>query len=236
LTQDHDIARLELIAIPVFVQTPEGTEAVLLNRQTPLGTELRNVLGALPGWTVQVVYGGELDIKATVEENGIDEGATLQVRLVPGDFLEVLQDLLLHNTEMTETEATRGAKLDADGILISWDLSGCKSLQNLPESLEGCTALEELHLDRCLHLVSLKGITGCTALKKLSLYNCRALTSLPEGFEEMDALADLGLAYCHALAANEETYTTLSKLPTLTSLSLEGCNITRLPEGDYCLS
>ena len=54
---------------------------------------------------------------------------------------------------------------------------------------------------------------------------------LSEGFGELPALADLNLAYCHVLAKNEGTYAILSKISTLTKLSLYGCNVELLPEG-----
>ena len=47
----------------------------------------------------------------------------------------------------------------------------------------------------------------------------------------MPSLVDLSMAYCHALAKNEGTYAILSKIPTLTKLSLEGCDMKLLPEG-----
>ena len=40
---------------------------------------------------------------------------------------------------------------------------------------------------------------------------------------------------CHALAKNEGTYTILSKIPTLTELSLRGCDMESLPEGAPCI-
>jgi hypothetical protein len=45
------------------------------------------------------------------------------------------------------------------------------------------------------------------------------------------SLADLSLAYCHALAKNEGTYAILSKITTLLGLSLAGCDMVSLPEG-----
>ena len=45
------------------------------------------------------------------------------------------------------------------------------------------------------------------------------------------SLADLDLGSCHTLAKNEGTYTILSKIPTLTKLSLESCDMETLPEG-----
>ena len=39
------------------------------------------------------------------------------------------------------------------------------------------------------------------------------------------------MRHCHALAKNEGTYAILSKISTLTKLSLVGCNMESLPEG-----
>ena len=54
---------------------------------------------------------------------------------------------------------------------------------------------------------------------------------LSEGFTKLASLEDLDLAHCHALAKNEGTFTILSQIPTLTKLSLEGCDMESLPEG-----
>ena len=108
----------------------------------PLARPMSSLL-TMAGGTVQAVYRNKLDIEATPEENGIDDEATLTVQLAGISFPEVslhialwptcdsefpcqvVQDLLLLNLEMTEEMATRGANLDADGNLISWDLSYC---------------------------------------------------------------------------------------------------------------
>jgi len=54
---------------------------------------------------------------------------------------------------------------------------------------------------------------------------------LSKGFGKMASLEDLSLAYCHALAKNEGTFTILSQIPTLTKLSLSGCDMESLPAG-----
>ena len=110
-----------------------------------------SLLMTIAGGTVQAFYRNELDIKATPEENGIDDEATLTVQLAGISFPEVslhialwptcdsefpcqvVQDLLLLNPDMTEEMAVKGAILDADGNLISWTLSFCGHLTALPE-------------------------------------------------------------------------------------------------------
>ena len=47
----------------------------------------------------------------------------------------------------------------------------------------------------------------------------------------MPSLEDLNMGFCNALAKNAGTYAILSKISTLTKLSLYGCDIESLPEG-----
>ena len=58
-----------------------------------------------------------------------------------------------------------------------------------------------------------------------------SIRALPERFGDMASLVDLSLACCHALAKNEGTYAILSKISTLTKLSLSSCDMELLPEG-----
>ena len=53
------------------------------------------------------------------------------------------------------------------------------------------------------------------------------------GFKQL-RLKDLNLAYCHTLAASEGTFAILSEIPTLTTLSLQGCNITQSLPNSKC--
>ena len=54
---------------------------------------------------------------------------------------------------------------------------------------------------------------------------------MPERFGELPSLEDLNMGYCHALAKNEGTYAILSKISTLTKLSLSSYDMELLPEG-----
>ena len=47
----------------------------------------------------------------------------------------------------------------------------------------------------------------------------------------MPSLEDLNMGCCNALAKNEGTYAILSKISTLTKLSLAYCDMESLPEG-----
>jgi len=186
--------------ITVLAVTEEGTNQLLLDRNNPLGPQLLKCLG---GWKVRVFFDDELDNEATVEENGIDDGATLMVQLLKAvPFKEVLPELLRLNPRMTEKEATRGAQLDADGMLINWNLDYCNGLDVLPECIGGCTALQTFNLRGCTKLTSLgDGIGGCTALQTLNLESCRSLTSLGDGIGGCTALQKLNLGYCRSLAS-----------------------------------
>jgi len=182
---------------------------------------------------VQAVYRNKLDIEATPEENGIDDEATLTVKLVGISFPEVVQDLLLLNLEMTEEMATRGANLDADGNLISWDLSYCP-ITALTECISGCVALTELDCEGCEQLTSLtylnasntaieelpESIGGCTALQTLMLRDCTSLASLDDGIGNCKALQTLILTSCHSLAS-------LDNGLVLQQLKSQGCIVRR---------
>ena len=86
-----------------------------------------------------------------------------------------------------------------------------------------------------------EGLTklGLSGLKMESLPERKPFTTfeplnlipLSEGFGELPSLADLNMGYCHALAKNEGTYAILSKISTLTKLSLRRCDMESLPEG-----
>merc|ERR1712216_779064 len=95
---DRDIARVEASAITVVAVTEEGPVQLLLERNIPLGPQLCDRLG---GWKVRAFFDDELDNEATVEENGIDDGATLMVQLLKGvPFNEVLPEVLCLNPRM----------------------------------------------------------------------------------------------------------------------------------------
>ena len=99
--------------------------------------------------------------------------------------------------------------------LTDFNLHGCVKLQELPESICNMRSLTKLDL-------SGEGSWGCGPM---------SIRALPERFGDLPSLVDLDLGYCHALAKNRGTYAILGKIPTLTTLSLQGCNMESLPEG-----
>ena len=114
--------------------------------------------------------------------------------------------------------------------------SAVSKLESLPERFGDLTSLEDLDMTACTSVVSLpESFCRLSNLKKLNLsagsgYSMK-LESLPERFGELPSLEDLKMNSCHALAKNEETYAILSKISTLTKLSLAFCNMESLPEG-----
>ena len=58
--------------------------------------------------------------------------------------------------------------------------------------------------------------------------------AISEGFELLK-LVDLNLDFCYTLAKKDETYAILAKIPTLTKLSLQGCDMESLSEGSHAI-
>merc|ERR1711971_336182 len=87
---DQDIARLEGSVIPVIVKTEEGEKSTLLSGNLPLGPQLESLLGCA---RVEAFFRGKLDNEATVEDNGIDAGATLTVKLMTVSVEEMVEEL-----------------------------------------------------------------------------------------------------------------------------------------------
>ena len=85
-----------------------------------------------------------------------------------GCLCQVLPELLRLNPRMTEKEATRGAQLDADGMLINWNLKDCNGLDVLPEC-ESYLSLLDDRLPEWLWIVLTcpPDISHCTSLQSL---------------------------------------------------------------------
>lgn len=100
-------------------------------------------------------------------------------------------------------------------------LSGCDSLDGLPENISQLTSLTVLDLGRCSRLSSLpRSIGQLHKLEKLLLSRCVALTSLPTAIGGLTQLNLLHLENCTALASIPLS---IGKLSKLEELSLRGC-------------
>jgi hypothetical protein len=108
--------------------------------------------------------------------------------------------------------------------LATLNLSGCKKLSALPESLfVNCTALTTLNLSGCWNLDFHESIfANCPALVSLDLSNCTKLSALPESiFAYCPALATLSLKYCSNLSVLAESV--FDNCHALATLILEEC-------------
>jgi len=154
---------------------------------------------------------------------------------------------------MTEEQATKGAKLDIGGMLISWDLRN-SNLRVLPECFKqlrltklvlGDTPLDgaeetykvlsqiptltELDLSFSEITTLAEGISGCTALKTLILCNCTSLRSLGDGVGDCTTLQTLDCRHCYKL---ESLPPSLGGCTALQTLDLRGCrSLTTLGDG-----
>ena len=81
--------------------------------------------------------------------------------------------------------------------LTTLDLSGCRYISRLPESLGGCKSLATIELAGCTGLQEITAaLGGCTQLASLSLCNCHLLVSLPAELSNCTAMTSLDLRGC----------------------------------------
>ena len=104
------------------------------------------------------------------------------------------------------------------------------SLQEL--SLYNCYTLKALPEGIPPRILALSAALAILAQIDRDISSSILLTcSLSEGFGDLPSLEDLDMNSCHALAKNEGTYAILSKICTLSKLSLYCCDMESLPEG-----
>ena len=81
--------------------------------------------------------------------------------------------------------------------LTTLDLSGCRYISRLPESLGGCKSLATIELAGCTGLQEITAaLGGCTQLASLSLRDCHLLVSLPAELSNCTAMTSLDLRGC----------------------------------------
>lgn len=131
--------------------------------------------------------------------------------------------------------------------LVSLDVSWCKTLKRLPESIYTLRCLKTLNLESCAiqelseglgHLESLtlsnthikqlpNSICMLKHLKTLLLAFCYALRSLPQNFGLLESLDELVLSWCNI----KYVPSCICKLKHLRVLNFSGCSqLERLPE------
>ncbi|CAN6329661.1 unnamed protein product [Urochloa humidicola] len=133
------------------------------------------------------------------------------------------------------------------------EISGCKDLKHLPESMQGLTSLRTLHLKHCDNLCMLPEWLGelqslqflymeglpvmsilpesmqrLTSLQRLCMFGCSALHQLPEQLGELCSLSDLAI---FDLTSLTHLPGNMQRLTSLRSIYLNGCDaLTQLPE------
>lgn len=98
-------------------------------------------------------------------------------------------------------------------LLQVLDLTGCRSLSVLPDTLWGLSELSSLILDSCYGLQTIPaGISELSLLELLDLSNWR-LTALPEAvFAALGQLKVLKLTSCYSLNSLPDSIESLSRL------------------------
>ncbi|CAL5092683.1 unnamed protein product [Urochloa decumbens] len=137
--------------------------------------------------------------------------------------------------------------------LDNLEITECKDLKQLPESLRGLTCIRTLHLKHCdnlcmlpewlgelqsLQVLDLEGLPvmsvlpesmqSLTSLQRLRMFNCSALHQLPEQLGELCSLSDLAIFDLTSLTHLPES---MQRLTSLRSITLINCDaLTQLPE------
>jgi len=105
--------------------------------------------------------------------------------------------------------------------LTSLNLSGCRTLKPLPDSIGQLSNLALLNLGYCRALVTLPDSIGqLTNLETLDLQFCEALTHLPNAFRQLTNLANFDLKGCVALTYLPDSF---GQLANLANFGFGGC-------------
>ena len=122
---------------------------------------------------------------------------------------------------------TFGANLPS---LTTLDLTLCKGLTMLPDTIGSMGSLQTLFLGNCFNIGELPpSITNLHSLATLNLYNCGGLKYLPDSFDEMESLQVLSLQGAEKLETLDGCG--LELCPNLKTLTLWGCIVlTQMPD------
>jgi Leucine-rich repeat (LRR) protein len=113
--------------------------------------------------------------------------------------------------------------------LYDLEISGCKDLKQLPDSMRGLTSLRRLDLKRCDNLWMLPEWLGeLQSLQYLGIQNLPALSVFPESMQQLTSLRYLAILRTPALTHLPES---MGRLTSLRFLNLACCDaLTQLPE------
>ncbi|KAM1574659.1 hypothetical protein ACFX1Z_043963 [Malus domestica] len=110
--------------------------------------------------------------------------------------------------------------------LITFDLSGCSSLELFPEILEVMAELPELNLSGSKIKELPSSINNLTGLRHLNLKDCKEFKSLPSSICQLKSLCYLSLSGCTKL----EVFPNIEEnMEGLRTLHLDGTSIKELP-------
>ena len=100
--------------------------------------------------------------------------------------------------------------------LRTLDLTLCRDLKTLPNTIGNLKELTTLNLYDCYRLENLPELGNLSKLTTLDLRRCYGLTQLPESIGKLSALTTLELSYCAALTHLPESIWLLLNLRTIT--------------------
>jgi Leucine-rich repeat (LRR) protein len=114
------------------------------------------------------------------------------------------------------------------------EISRCKGLRNLPESMRSLTCLQKLDINWCDNLILPEWLGELESLRTLRIIGLPEMSTLPGSIQRLTSLQDLYIYYCHALHWVPEQLGELRSLRRLQLCDLPG--LTSLPEGLQCLT
>ncbi|XP_040372404.1 putative disease resistance protein RGA3 isoform X2 [Rosa chinensis] len=109
----------------------------------------------------------------------------------------------------------------------------CKKLSHLPDGLDKLPLLEQLRIERCPSLKSIRITRGIASLRELNIESCEGLSSLEVGLQYCTSLQELKFWSCPNLMSIPITQC----MPSLRTLDIRWCErLSSLGVLDYCTS
>ncbi|GLJ56287.1 hypothetical protein SUGI_1215060 [Cryptomeria japonica] len=115
------------------------------------------------------------------------------------------------------------------------DLGWCDRLNNLPDTIGNLSQLQQLNLERCVSLDKLPDTIGdLTRLERLNLESCRNLNNLPSSIGNLSQLQNLNLRCCDRLSRLPDGICNLAELKNLYLGKCESLDSLPINVGDLC--
>jgi Leucine-rich repeat (LRR) protein len=147
-----------------------------------------------------------------------------------GCQMEYLEKIYINDCGIEKLPSSIGCFVRVKNL----NLSGCKNLMNLPDSIHQLQHLEVLSLNSCSSLKELPSSIGCLGrIEQLNLHGCTNLTNLPDSIHQLKHLKFLGLSDCTRI---KELPSSFGYMGRIERLDLNNCtNLMNLPESIYQL-